>query len=213
MLRFMASKLQKRLIRVAIILLAAPLALALACYAKWTVLDHRLIAITPGRVYQSGAFAPDELVSVCQDLGIKTVIDLRNELPEAVAMAATASAAASITHINLPTLSHPRIEEAEAFLKVMDEAEQPVLIHCQHGEGRSVMMCAVYRIRNEGWSNQEAFDGTARLPDSLRFLNTWFPSLRRFRQTDTKGQFVLHYPRQKPQTAVSATAVDAAYRK
>jgi uncharacterized protein (TIGR01244 family) len=213
MLLGMACKSQKRWVRVAITALALPLLVALACYAKWTVLDHRLVAITPGRVYQSGAFAPDELVSVCRDLGIKTVIDLRNELPEAVALAAAASEAAGITHINLPTLSHPHLEEAEAFLEVMDKAEQPVLIHCQHGEGRSVMLCAIYRIQAEGWSNQQAFDGTARLPESLRFLNAWFPGLRRFRQTDAKGQFVLNYHRHEPKVASTPTAAEAALSK
>ena len=75
----------------------------------------------------------------------------------------------------------------------MDQVEKPVLVHCQHGEGRSVMLCAVYRMQHEGWSNQQAFDATARLPESLRFLNHWFPGLRRFRENDSKGQFVLHY--------------------
>jgi len=68
------------------------------------------------------------------------------------------------------------------------------------------MMCAVHRMQNEGWSNKDAFDGTARLPDSLRFLNKWFPSLRRFRD-DTKGRFVLHYqpvPTPKPQRTTAA---------
>tara|TARA_R110002096_G_scaffold296_16_gene1712 strand:- start:814 stop:1590 length:777 start_codon:yes stop_codon:yes gene_type:complete len=187
----------KRLIRLGLSALLLPLIAAAICYVKWITVDHRLVTVTPGVVYQSAAFAPDDLVTVCQDFDIKTVIDLRNEAPEAAASAATAATQAGITHVYLPTISHPTLKEAHAFLDALAAAERPVLVHCEHGEGRSVMMCALHRIQNEGWSNARAFDGTARLPDSLRFLNRVFPNLRRFKEEHTKGQFVLHYVARK----------------
>ncbi|MGK0154259.1 MAG: protein tyrosine phosphatase (PTP) superfamily phosphohydrolase (DUF442 family) [Neolewinella sp.] len=187
----------KRFIRLALAILLLPLMAAAFCYGKWITFDNRLITVTPGAVYQSAAFAPVDLVAICNDYGIKTIIDLRHELPDAVLEAAGAAAKAGIAHVHLPTISHPMLGEAHAFLDALAKAERPVLVHCQHGEGRSVMMCAVHRIENEGWSNAQAFDGTARLPDGLRFLNRLFPNLRRFRAEHTKGQFVLDYvPRQ-----------------
>jgi protein-tyrosine phosphatase len=201
MLVLMQRSIRKRLVRIVLAVLVLPLLLAGACYLKWSVLDHRLVEITAGEVFQSGAFEPDDLVAVCSEHGIKTVIDLRNEAPEAVAAVADAAQAAGIAHLNLPTLNYPILEEAHAFLVALDQVEKPVLVHCQHGEGRSVMMCAVYRIEQQGWSNAQAFDGTARLPDSLRFLTQWLPSLRRFRAADKKGQFVLNYQVRKPAAA------------
>lgn len=201
MLLPMQRSTRKRLVRIVLAVLVLPLLLTGACYLKWSVLDHRLVEITTGEVFQSGAFAPDDLVTVCREHGIKTVIDLRNEAPDAVAADASAARAAGITHLSLPTLNYPILEEAHAFLAALDQVEKPVLVHCQHGEGRSVMMCAVYRIEEQGWSNQQAFDGTARLPANLRFLSQWLPSLRRFRAEDKKGQFVLNYQVRKPAAA------------
>lgn len=183
----------RRLLKLGLAIVLLPVLAAGLCYGKWIALDNRLVTVTPGAIYQSAAFEPDDLVATCRDHGIKTVIDLRNEVPEAVELAAAAAEKAGITHVSLPTISHPILEQAHAFLDALAAAEPPVLVHCQHGEGRSVMMCAVHRIENEGWSNERAFDGTARLPDALRFLNTPFPALRRFRTEHTKGQFVLNY--------------------
>lgn len=173
--------------------MAAPLVLVAACYLKWIACDGRLVTVTAGEIYQSAAFAPGELVDTCREYGIKTVIDLRNERPGDVVAAASAAQQAGLRHVHLPTLSHPTRDAADAFLQVLETAERPVLVHCQHGEGRSVMMCAIHRMQNEGWSNAQAFDGTARLPDCLRVLNELFPSLRRFRSEHSKGQFVLDY--------------------
>ena len=189
----MSRAASKRLLRLALVIALIPLLGAVISYVKWITIDNRMATITAGSVYQSAALAPADLVTTCHDYGIKTVIDLRNEAPAAVQAASKAATAAGIAHVNLPTLSHPILSEAHAFLDVLAKAETPVLVHCQHGEGRSVMMCAVHRIQNEGWSNAEAFDGTARLPDELRFLNSVFPSLRRFRTTQNKGRFVLNY--------------------
>lgn len=182
-----------RVIRLTLAVLLLPLVAAAICYGKWITIDNRMVTVTPGAIYQSAAFAPDDLAAACEEYGIKTVIDLRNELPDAVLAAAGAATEAGIAHVHLPTSSHPMLGEAHAFLDALAKAEQPVLVHCQHGEGRSVMMCAVHRIQNEGWSNAQALNGTARLPDGLRFLNGMFPDLRRFRAEHTKGQFVLDY--------------------
>jgi uncharacterized protein (TIGR01244 family) len=213
----------RRLLKVALVAVLAPVLLAAACYVKWCVCDSRLATITPGTVYQSAAFAPDELVDVCRDHGIRTVIDLRDDHPGEVAANAAAVADAGLCHIHLPTETHPTSESVAAFLAAMDRAPRPVLVHCQHGEGRSVMMCAIHRIQNEGWTNEGAFDGTARLPDGLKFLNCWFPGLRRFRESHPKGRFVLGYvkvaeataPRDQPEgtPAAGPNAVEAASHK
>jgi len=170
-----------------------PLALAATCYVKWGLFDGKFATITPGAIYQSAAYDPATLVATCAQHGIRTVIDLRDSRDELVTACATAAAAAGLAHVHLPTRTHPRRDEADAFLTALRRAERPVLVHCQHGEGRSVMMCAIHRIHNEGWTNKGAFQGTCRLPDSLQFLTTWMPWLRRFKEHHPKGQFVLDY--------------------
>lgn len=183
----------RTILKIAAAGVSVPALLAAGCYLKWRVFDGKLATITPGAIFQSAAFAPDALVETCEAYGIRTVIDLRDSRPALVAESAAAATAAGILHLHTPTRSHPFWDDADAFLKALETAERPVLVHCQHGEGRSVLMCALHRIVNEGWTNQGAFDGTARLPDGLRFLNAWFPGLRRFQATHPKGRFVLEY--------------------
>lgn len=173
--------------------LVVPLALAAGCYVKWGLYDGKFATITPGAIYQSAAYDPAALVATCAQHGIRTVIDLRDSRDELVSACAAAAAAAGLHHVHLPTRSHPFRAEADAFLAALRRAERPVLVHCQHGEGRSVMMCAIHRIHNEGWTNEGAFQGTCRLPDSLQFLTTWLPWLRRFKEHHPKGKFVLDY--------------------
>lgn len=160
---------------------------------KWTAFDGRLVTVTDDQIYQSAAFAPDDLVATCQQYGIKTVIDLRDTKLDLVTAAASAASAAGVAHVHLATGSHPTVAAARAFLTAMETAERPVLVHCEHGEGRSVLLCAIYRMEIEGWNNEQAFNGTARLPDSLRWLNGLFPGLRRLGVDDTKGRFVRDY--------------------
>lgn len=183
----------KRLLKIALVGIVTPTLIAALVYAKWITVDGRLATVTANEVYQSAAYAPDDLVATCKAYDIKTVIDLRDTHLEDVAAAASAAQANDIHHVHLATESHPTVASTRAFLDAMATAERPVLVHCEHGEGRSVMLCAIWRIENEGWSNQRAFDGTARLPDCLRWLTGWFPSLRRLGEEDTKGKFIRNY--------------------
>jgi uncharacterized protein (TIGR01244 family) len=178
---------------VAGISIGAPFLVMASVYAKWLLVDAKLSTITPGTLYQSAALAPAALVSTCDALGVRTVIDLRNSRPDDVAACRLAADEAGITHVHVPTISWPTRDGVDAFLDAMTTAERPVLVHCHHGEGRSVWMCAIHRIQNEGWSNEAAFDGTSRLPDGLRFVTAWFPGLRRFDAAEPKGRMVLEY--------------------
>jgi protein tyrosine/serine phosphatase len=37
-----------------------------------------------------------------------------------------------------------------------DNKNYPVLIHCEHGEGRAVLFSAIYRMEYENWDNEKA---------------------------------------------------------
>ncbi len=43
-------------------------------------------------------------------------------------------------------------------LRIIRNAEGPVLIHCWHGSDRTGLVSAMYRIVFQGWSNEEAID-------------------------------------------------------
>ena len=54
--------------------------------------------------------------------------------------------------------SNIKDDEVIEALKIMRKAKKPILIHCKHGADRTGVMCAMYRIIEQGWSKQEALD-------------------------------------------------------
>jgi uncharacterized protein (TIGR01244 family) len=180
--------------------ITAGLALAAlgATYAHWEFRERRLVTVTPHAMYQSAAMTPPQLTTVAEDLGIRTVIDLRDVDLDLVAAEAAACAAAGVVHVHLPMRQQPTDADARRFLQAIDAQKPPYLVHCKHGQGRSVSMTAVYRIAREGMTNADALKGTARLPDYLRWLDVFWPGLRQFPPATDKGRFVLDY---RPETA------------
>lgn len=183
----------KKLLRLVALLIGVPVLVIALYYGKWELLDHRLVTITPGKVYQSAAIPADTLVETMQRLGIRTSIDLRDTEKDLVAAESAALGKAGLTYVNVPMSVNPRPEDAQRFFAALAKAERPVLVHCQHGEGRSVLMCALYRIEEEGWTNEAAFDATTRLPAGLQFVHTLIPPLFRFGADSSKGSMVLNY--------------------
>jgi hypothetical protein len=53
----------------------------------------------------------------------------------------------------------------------------------------------VWRIEEEGWSNEDAFLATSRLPEELRFLDGVLGWIRRFDRDTPKGKVLLEWRR------------------
>jgi tyrosine-protein phosphatase SIW14 len=49
-------------------------------------------------------------------------------------------------------------EKVIEALRIIKDAEGPVLIHCWHGSDRTGLIAAMYRIVFQGWSKEEATD-------------------------------------------------------
>ena len=84
--------------------------------------------------------------------GIRTVINFRNFHKDDKKVAGT-----SLTSKQIPINTwdiHP--DDDDKFLKVLEECPKPVLIHCLHGSDRTGAMVAVYRVRKQGWSTEDA---------------------------------------------------------
>jgi protein tyrosine phosphatase (PTP) superfamily phosphohydrolase (DUF442 family) len=161
--------------------------------------QHRLETVTAGRVYKSGAMAPGEIQKVARDLGLRSVIDLRTFTPgeddtnttglETIRSEAHSLEAIGVRHIHLPTPQVPSEKTVDLFLQAMsDPANQPTLIHCYHGIGRTELFVAVYRMEFEHWSNQKARAATRLIlagssfsdsSDKGRFLIAYKPHLVR----------------------------------
>lgn len=102
-------------------------------------------------------------------LGIKTILDLRED---AETFAAPGAEAAGLKYINLPLNAKrpPTREESEQFLRIMkDDANGPVFIHCAGGRHRTGVLVAVYRMEVDGWDARQAYQEML----DYDFYTTW----------------------------------------
>ena len=79
-------------------------------------------------------------------------------------------------------LEHIRLKSKEIdendileVLKVVKQAENPILIHCWHGSDRARVITAAYRIIFENWSKEQAIE-ELRKPE-FSYHEKWYPNL------------------------------------
>jgi protein tyrosine/serine phosphatase len=90
-----------------------------------------------------------------QEMGIKTVIDLRAFHSDANLAAGTRLALEAISFKTW----HPEDKDIVRFLQlVTDPRREPIFVHCQHGADRTGLMIAIYRVAVDGWTKDEAIE-------------------------------------------------------
>ncbi|MGH9883591.1 MAG: fused DSP-PTPase phosphatase/NAD kinase-like protein [Pyrinomonadaceae bacterium] len=109
------------------------------------------------QLYRGGQPKPGGIQKLNQ-LGIKTVINLRDDDERALAEEQEARAA-GLTYFNIPfkTWGGPQDEQVERVLAlIISPANQPVFIHCRRGSDRTGTIMAIYRIEHDGWTSEQA---------------------------------------------------------
>jgi len=90
-------------------------------------------------------------------LGIKTVIDLRDD---AKAYEKPAVEASGMRYVNIPMSDkdYPREEQIEAFLELANNPGTGAFyVHCAGGRHRTGVMGAVYRFTKYGWNYEQVY--------------------------------------------------------
>lgn len=109
--------------------------------------------------------------------GVKTVINLRGAEKEEVHEEADEAQKLGLNYFNLP-MSHFEKVPAQTWNDfeeiVTNPAMQPVFVHCAKGQDRTGAMCALYRIKHQGWSAEKSIDEMK----SFGFHNFYFPLKR-----------------------------------
>lgn len=124
------------------------------------VLGFNLYAVAEGRAYRSRQPTPGFLDFVVEELGIRTVVNLRGENVGEYWYDAEAKRLGElgVTLVNIGmSASHPPSPERllqlyETFLT----AEHPILIHCQAGADRAGAASAIWRMTVLEQSRQDA---------------------------------------------------------
>jgi tyrosine-protein phosphatase SIW14 len=100
-----------------------------------------------------GAQPRPEGYQALKTMGIRTVINLRLRHSERQAVEA-----AGMRSIEIPMqTTKVNAETVRRVVALMtDPGNQPVFVHCAHGQDRTGIVVAVYRMEIDGWSNSEA---------------------------------------------------------
>jgi len=164
-------------------------------YAYWALVQYKFTTITEHQIYQSAQMPPDEILGVARERGIRTVIDLRTaEQTTEIEAEREALDGTEVAYFHLPTGDIPDEATVVKFLEIVgDPVNRPVLVHCHHGVGRSVLFSSLFRVEFENWDNEAA----RREVEPLHWRGNFGPD-------SAKGRYLLSY---KPhQTAVTFRA-------
>lgn len=108
------------------------------------------------RYYRGAQPEPNDYQSL-KDLGVNTVIDLRDD-PTDYEKAAVEALGMKYVNIPMSGWKYPKAEYIEQFLKLMnDPATGTVYAHCKAGMHRTGITAAVYRFTKYGWDYDKAY--------------------------------------------------------
>jgi uncharacterized protein (TIGR01244 family) len=110
------------------------------------------------RLYR-GAQPTDRGFQDLAQLGIKTVIDLRDTGEHSQADEQKIVTSLGMRYVSIPMhgLSTPESDKVAAVQALFNDADSgPVFVHCKRGADRTGMVIAVYRISHDGWDNKKA---------------------------------------------------------
>lgn len=91
-------------------------------------------------------------------IGVKTIIDLRHD-PKSYAKSSATQA--KLQYINFPMSDkeYPAADTATKFLAIIKNEENgPVYVHCAGGRHRTGIMTAVFRMTQQGWDINRAYE-------------------------------------------------------
>jgi protein tyrosine/serine phosphatase len=110
--------------------------------------------VTP-TFYRGEQFKKNEVPEL-QKLGIRTVVNLRNNHSDAAGLAGSGIKEIRV-RINTWDIADRHVIAALAAIR-RAEAAGPVLLHCQHGADRTGLVSVMYRIVFQDWSREAALD-------------------------------------------------------
>jgi protein tyrosine/serine phosphatase len=107
------------------------------------------------RYFRGGAVTPDG-VDKLASMGVKTIIDLRDKPSDGEPEACKRN---GITYhkFSMDSSGAPNDNAVNEILSIIQNAKEPVYVHCSAGKHRAGTIAALYRIRAQGWTKEQAW--------------------------------------------------------
>jgi protein tyrosine phosphatase (PTP) superfamily phosphohydrolase (DUF442 family) len=121
--------------------------LGFALLLLWLATDDRTLEVIPGEIVRSGRLDGGELRQAIERHGLRTVVSLTGSGPDNDWVGAERELCVSlgVHHVSLPFRvdEWPGRPDVEHLIRLLDEAERPLLFHCLRGVDRSGWASAV----------------------------------------------------------------------
>jgi tyrosine-protein phosphatase SIW14 len=128
-----------------------------------------------GSTYYRGGQPEGRDYADLKALGVKTVINLTSDDADQTEPQSVTTAGMRYVPIPMTTHTPPTQAQISQFLRVVnDPASQPVYVHCVGGRHRTGVMTAVYRMNQEGWTSDRAFNEMKQYKFGADFLHSEF---------------------------------------
>src|SRR5262249_55681633 len=140
----------------------AVVALSIAALAQTSPSEFKGIKIKNfGQMDQGfyrGAQPDPEDFQALKDLGVKTVIDLRND-PVDYEKSSVESIGMKYVNIPMSGVSRPKMSDVDTFLALVNDPNTgTVYVHCKAGIHRTGVMGAAYRYTKSGWDYDKIYE-------------------------------------------------------
>ena len=107
------------------------------------------------RLYRGAQPEPGDYAAL-KELGINTIIDLRNDPTEYEKKEVEAL---GMKYVNIPMSGwkYAKDTQVEGFMQVMNDPTTVAFVHCKAGKHRTGLTGAVYRFEKYGWDYDKAY--------------------------------------------------------
>lgn len=124
--------------------------------ASFPNIDIRNFGQMDERYYRGAQPEPDDYQAL-KDLGVTTVVDLRND-PTDYEKQIVEDLGMRYVNLQMSGWKYAKDTQVDEFLKLMnDPATGVVYVHCKAGRHRTGLTGAVYRLEKYGWDYDKAY--------------------------------------------------------
>jgi protein tyrosine/serine phosphatase len=133
----------------------------LGLYAFYVYKKNNFHVLASGKAYRSAQLNRASLGEKIRELGIKTILNLREADVSAQWYKDEKDVAAKngVQHFDFPLSEYDPVDAGtlEKIAGVLRDAPKPVLIHCAAGADRTGLISALYRLKVEGADPETSF--------------------------------------------------------
>jgi len=125
-------------------------------------ISKNFVEVDPGKFYRSAQLDPDELDEAVKKYGIKTVISLRGApqnsywVPDEIRVLKENKV--EFLPLSWTSDYFPEDEEFRKYIRALQTAERPILVHCKTGADRTGEATAIYTMEFMGVPKARAIE-------------------------------------------------------